>query len=1022
MTVQPIEYGDNGRVAREKINAMLQEVDEHIPSIWENNHWYLWETDTGIEATWPKGEDWEPWKDWKPWPQWEPWPQGEPWEPWKDGKTPVKWVDYFTQEDIDSLKIPKKVSNLENDTGFITKLVEDLVNYYKKSELYTQAEIDELLGNIVWIKVEVVETLPQKWQNGVIYFVPNGWSGENIYDEYIRLESKNRFDLIWTTKIDLSDYYTKDETDELLDEKADRTDVEGVVKFWDNSPDNIYISAYDENWNWFEFDSSSIYVENEDGDAESYDFFGDYRIARLNETMRWFPIPERWDDISNILEILKRNKPVYFYEKRGETYNIWVVQSFVTQTIKSYMNNKGEWVNDNWWECDGHTVANADLVYQQTYTWRYLPSNNTWDWSAFSQYRETSSSFTVNGNWLFRMWFEYKLKVKNTWQSTITVTLWNKLLNPRNIPTTVAKWKEVIFLFYSSHSTMATMELAQRIERPIGEDMSNYYNKSEVDSLLDEKADSSDLDSKADKSELPDMSNYYNKTSVDGLLSNKADASDLNNKADKSNTYTKAETDSLLDGKADSSELNDKADKSNTYTKAEVDSKIDDIDLTDYYKKSETYSKTEVDNSLTNKADKSDVYTKTETDWLLDDKADKSDTYSKTEVDGLLDDKADKSELPSLTTQTQQTPWQPITALVKDWENEVRFDVAGDTVQMDFTNENGSNTKFLSTNDYVDEKTEQATEDTLGTVKLNPNKAITLNNDWQLEVWGRMWQFEGTTWLFAPNNRDPRKVADYSLLMTDALWVNMTANRSLAIVSGYWVTCQSAPAGSTVYKLANTYINRLKAKCCEWWFIALNEQTSKAERIVPVTSVLIWGNTFHPNSVPNSSTPIEITVSETVNPYLPTTSIRLFGTMNSYASLHIWNWVSSGWSGRSLMIGWGITKKDGNDNCMVWMDMYATGNGNAMFWRYHIARKNRWFLAGTGHDTTNARTEWASAVWEYSSIDANTLFAVGNGTSHTARSNAFEVTSDGGIVLKSPNWTRWKITVDNSGNLTTTAV
>lgn len=33
-----------------------------------------------------------------------------------------------------------------------------------------------------------------------------------------------------------------------------------------------------------------------------------------------------------------------------------------------------------------------------------------------------------------------------------------------------------------------------------------------------------------------------------------------------------------------------------------------------------------------------------------------------------------------------------------------------------------------------------------------------------------------------------------------------------------------------------------------------------------------------------------------------------------------------------------------------------------------------------------------------------------------------KVTADGGIVLRSPNGTRYKITVDNNGNLTTTAV
>lgn len=47
--------------------------------------------------------------------------------------------------------------------------------------------------------------------------------------------------------------------------------------------------------------------------------------------------------------------------------------------------------------------------------------------------------------------------------------------------------------------------------------------------------------------------------------------------------------------------------------------------------------------------------------------------------------------------------------------------------------------------------------------------------------------------------------------------------------------------------------------------------------------------------------------------------------------------------------------------------------------------------------------------------------SVGDGTSHVARSNAFEVV-DGGIVLKSPGGTRYKIAVDDTGNITATAL
>lgn len=246
MTTQPINYGDTGKIAREKINSMLAEVEAHIPSIGENNHWYLWETDTGINATWPQGETWPQWATWPQWPQgeqgeqWEQgiqgetWPQGEQWpqgEDWEDGYTPVKWVDYFTEQDIESLNIPQtlwdldndvgyitsddlptKLSDLQNDEWFITNTVNNLTNYYNKNQTYTQSEVDDLIWSIVGVEFTVVQSLPQQWENGVIYLLPNGWSGSNVYDEYIRLNSQSKFEKIWTTEVDLSNYYTKNQT------------------------------------------------------------------------------------------------------------------------------------------------------------------------------------------------------------------------------------------------------------------------------------------------------------------------------------------------------------------------------------------------------------------------------------------------------------------------------------------------------------------------------------------------------------------------------------------------------------------------------------------------------------------------------------------------------------------------------------------------------------------------------------------------------------------------------------------
>lgn len=316
----------------------------------------------------------------------------------------------------------------------------------------------------------------------------------------------------------------------------------------------------------------------------------------------------------------------------------------------------------------------------------------------------------------------------------------------------------------------------------------------------------------------------------------------------------------------------------------------------------------------------------------------------------------------------------------------------------------------------------KATDSELGLLKTNPLENISLDNDGKLVVGGRLGQFPTSTGIYSSNDREPRNVGDSSFLITDAKGMSLNTNRAFALVSGYGMTCKSANAGATEYRVSNTYANRIICKMAEGGFASRDEATSKAEQIVAITSVTINGSSFTPSSVADSSTDIVIKTSETLNPNSAITSIRLFGIMGSYSSVYTGNGIKGESGGRNLLIGGGVTKaSSSNDNCLVGNGIYSSGNGNACFGRYHIARKNRGFLAGTGHDTTNATNEGASAVGQYSFMDSNTLFAVGNGTSHTARSNAFEVRNDG-VVLKSPNGTRYKLSVDDSGNLTTTAL
>lgn len=59
------------------------------------------------------------------------------------------WSEADNSKDDFIKNKPTKVSDFQNDSGFITKDVNDLMNYYKKSETYTQTEINNSLSGKV---------------------------------------------------------------------------------------------------------------------------------------------------------------------------------------------------------------------------------------------------------------------------------------------------------------------------------------------------------------------------------------------------------------------------------------------------------------------------------------------------------------------------------------------------------------------------------------------------------------------------------------------------------------------------------------------------------------------------------------------------------------------------------------------------------------------------------------------------------------------------------------------------------
>ena len=105
---------------------------------------------------------------------------------------------------------PTALSQFTNDENFIDNTVNNLANYYLKTETYTQTEINNLIGQIATLSVEKVDALPEgeAIKTNVIYLVAKTNSDTNdVYTEYMRIN--DTWEILGDTSVDLSNYLTQ---------------------------------------------------------------------------------------------------------------------------------------------------------------------------------------------------------------------------------------------------------------------------------------------------------------------------------------------------------------------------------------------------------------------------------------------------------------------------------------------------------------------------------------------------------------------------------------------------------------------------------------------------------------------------------------------------------------------------------------------------------------------------------------------------------------------------------------------
>lgn len=134
---------------------------------------------------------------------------------------------------------PTKLSDFTNDENFITNTANNLSNYYLKTETYTQSEVNDLISQLASLSVEIVESLPTSDISTTTIYLINV-SGTNNYNQWMYIN--NAWANIGSTSVDLTNYYTKGQTDTLLDSKVDKVSGKGLST---NDFTNAYKSTLD---------------------------------------------------------------------------------------------------------------------------------------------------------------------------------------------------------------------------------------------------------------------------------------------------------------------------------------------------------------------------------------------------------------------------------------------------------------------------------------------------------------------------------------------------------------------------------------------------------------------------------------------------------------------------------------------------------------------------------------------------------------------------------------------------------
>lgn len=276
----------------------------------------------------------------------------------------------------DKSSIPTKLSQLDNDTGFVTNAVDNLTNYYLKSETYTKTEVNDLIGQIKTISIQVVDTLPTTGESNIIYLVPKEGSKDDVYNEYIWVN--NAWELIGSTQIDLTGYATEDWVNTQI---ANFLTESQITQLINNSLANYYTQEQVNNLLDNKADKSSIptktsdltndsgFITNEVDNLTNY-----YTETEVNNLLSskadTSQIPTKVSELDNDTGFITNStNELTNYYKKTETYNKTEVNNLLVDKadVEDIPTTTSQLTNDSGYITN--TVDNLTNYYKKSETY-----------------------------------------------------------------------------------------------------------------------------------------------------------------------------------------------------------------------------------------------------------------------------------------------------------------------------------------------------------------------------------------------------------------------------------------------------------------------------------------------------------------------------------------------------------------------------------------------------------------------------------------------------------------------------